>query len=649
MNVVLDTTRLAALVALVACSRGSVGVWPDGGMPDDVEDRAAEADAGTDDSASDAPGDAPPDPSRWCPSGAPIPAPPGLIPAPRGVFQWGDEIAVGTVSVRGADAVEAAEVAAMAAARGLDVAEDGALRVEFHPTEAWSPLADACAFAGVAGSYYLAVSRDERGAVASIFAPDAAGRWYALKTLKQLIRPGGPPAVRVAQVVDHPAVALRGVIEGFYGEPWSDEDRLALLPLLSDLKFNVFAYAPKGDWAISALWKAPLSEADAARIRAVVEAARRQRMRVCWEVRPVLLLVFSSEEDFQAMLDKFRAIRSNGADCLILAFDDTEKLFYDEDQQVYDSYVEGLVDFANRLGKALRAEMPEALLVFVPRDYWWNAPDAGTDLAYLGAHLDPVWEVAWTGNDIVSATITAADAEAYGAAVRRKPFLGDNFPVTDDARKTGVLNLGPLTGRSPDLATAVSGIAYNASPLVFASLLGLATAADFAWNPQAYDPERSLLAASVWVAGEDSAWAVEVLGRTNQVPPFSPSAAPELDEAVQAYWVEYESGAAPGEAAAALERMFTGFAAVPGEVDSPSVLPGFVSEVRPWAEELGAWGDAGLLALDLLAEKAAGGVPDPASVSALAGAHGVLTSSTPRPTGDTMPGFIARTLEVLSQ
>ncbi len=73
------------------------------------------------------------------------------------------------------------------------------------------------------------------------------------------------------------------------------------------------------------------------------------------------------------------------------------------------------------------------------------------------------------------------------------------------------------------------------------------------------------------------------------------------------------------------------------------------SEVRPWAEELGAWGDAGLLALDLLAEKAAGGVPDPASVSALAGAHGVLTSSTPRPTGDTMPGFIARTLEVLSQ
>ncbi len=531
----MDRTSLAALLALVACSRGSVGAGPDGVRSDLVEDLAAEANSGRDGAASDVPGDAPLDPSGWCPSGAPIPAPPRLIPAPRSVFAWGEEVPVATVSVRGADAIEAAEVATMAAARGLDVVDDGALRVEFHPAEAWSLLADACAFPGVTGSYYLAVSRDERGAVASVFAPDAAGRFHALKTLKQMIRRGEQPAVRVATILDRPAMPIRGVIEGFYGDPWAPEARLTLIPLLADLKMNVFAYAPKGDWGISALWKAPLSEEDAARIRGVSEAASRQRMRVCWEVRPVLLLVFSSEEDFEAILAKFRAIASNGADCLILAFDDTEKFFYDEDQQVYDSYIEGLVDFANRLGQALRAEMPDAMLVFVPRDYWLNAPDAGTDLAYLGAHLDPVWEVAWTGNDIVSASITAADADAYEAVVRRKPFFGDNFPVTDDAHKTGVLNLGPLTGRSPDLATGVSGVAYNASPLAFASLPGIATGADFAWNPDAYDPTRSLGAAALWIAGEDAAFAVETLGRTNQVPPFSLSAAPELDEAIQAY------------------------------------------------------------------------------------------------------------------
>ncbi len=104
----------------------------------------------------------------------------------------------------------------------------------------------------------------------------------------------------------------------------------------------------------------------------------------------------------------------------------------------------------------------------------------------------------------------------------------------------------------------------------------------------------------------------------------------------------------PGEAAAALERMFTGFVAVPAAVDAPSVLPGFASEVRPWAVEIGAWGKAGLTALDLLEVKAAGGAPDPADVAALADRHDALVGATPRPTGDVMPAFIARVLEVLS-
>lgn len=588
--------------------------------------------------------------SGWCPWGDPIPPPPVLIPAPWQVWEWGEEVPVATISVHGADSIEAGEVASIASGKGIEVAQQGALRVVVHPAEAWENLLESCSFPDVsaAGSYFVRVAGGPDGVTASVVAPDAAGRFHALKTLKQMIRRGDPPAVRVATILDRPATPVRGVIEGFYGEPWTREARLAVIPLMADLKLNFFAYAPKGDWGISALWKAPLAEEDAERIREVVEVASRNRVRVCWEVRPVILLVFSSQEDFEAILAKFRAIASNGADCLILAFDDTEKFFYDDDQQVYDSYIEGLVDFANRLGTALRAEMPEVLLVFVPRDYWRNAPDAGTDLAYIGQRLDPVWEVAWTGNDIVSATITGTDADDYGAVVRRTPFLGDNFPVTDDATRTGVLNLGPLTGRSPDLPARVSGIAYNASPLAFASLLGVATGADFAWNPEVYDPARSLRAASVWLAGDEAAWAVEWLGMTNQVPPFSPSAAPALEEAIRDYWFEFAVGAAPGEAATALATIFTDFMAVPAALASPEVHAGFASEVWPWAVETGVWGEAGLAALDLLAVVASGGVADPDEVAALAGEYDTLAAATPRPTGDAMPAFIARALEVLS-
>jgi len=586
-----------------------------------------------------------------CALAGPVSSPLGLIPAPFRVLAVGEEVPVETVSVHGADPLEADEVASIAEEKGLRVAPDGALRVVFEPAEAWAHLVSICGLkdAAVAGAYFLKVFADTGGGTASIVAPDAAGRFYALKTLKQLIRRGSPPAARVATILDRPATPIRGVIEGFYGVPWTREARLAVIPRLADLKLNLFAYAPKGDWALSALWKAPLSEEDADRIREVVQVASRQRMRVCWEVRPVILLVFSSEEDFEAILAKYRAIASNGADCLILAFDDTEKFFYDEDQARYGSYIEGLVDFANRLGRALRAEWPAAMLVFVPRDYWLNAPDAATDLVYLGQNLDPVWEVAWTGNEVVPATITASDADAYGAIVHRRPFLGDNFPVTDDANKTGVLNLGPLVGRSADLPERVSGIGYNATPLAFASLLGVATGADFAWNPGAYEPERSLRDAARWLAGEEAAWAVEVLGRTNRVPPFSPSAAPSLDRAIEAYWIEFASSTGPDGAAKDLAAIFADFIEVPAALEAPSVLSGFASEVRPWAVELAAWGQAGLQALDLLAVVAAGGVADPVEVAALASEHEALVASTPKPTGDAMPSFTERALEVLSR
>ena len=39
----------------------------------------------------------------------------------------------------------------------------------------------------------------------------------------------------------------RGVVEGFYGPPWSHEDRCALVEWIGDWGMNRFVYAPKDD------------------------------------------------------------------------------------------------------------------------------------------------------------------------------------------------------------------------------------------------------------------------------------------------------------------------------------------------------------------------------------------------------------------
>ncbi len=40
---------------------------------------------------------------------------------------------------------------------------------------------------------------------------------------------------------------IRGVIEGFYGRPWTHQQRLSLIDFLADRGMNTFVYSPKDD------------------------------------------------------------------------------------------------------------------------------------------------------------------------------------------------------------------------------------------------------------------------------------------------------------------------------------------------------------------------------------------------------------------
>lgn len=43
------------------------------------------------------------------------------------------------------------------------------------------------------------------------------------------------------------AFKIRGVVEGFYGKPWSMEDRMEMIPFLGNHGYNLYIYAPKDD------------------------------------------------------------------------------------------------------------------------------------------------------------------------------------------------------------------------------------------------------------------------------------------------------------------------------------------------------------------------------------------------------------------
>jgi hyaluronoglucosaminidase len=368
---------------------------------------------------------------------------------------------------------------------------------------------------------------------------------------------------------------------------------------------------------------------------------------VGWSLRFGLPVRFSSQADRDAVLAKLDALVAEGVDQIVLAFDDTGKGLLPADQGVYASFVDGQIDFLNAVGPAFRARHPDVPLALTPVEYFTHHPDAGTDLRKLAAALPLDWPIAWTGTEVGSTTIDAADAREAALLLGRPPTLGDNYPVSDDARRTGVLHLGPLVGRSADLAGAVDGLLWNAMPLAWASRLGLGTAADYAWNPAAYEPEASLRRVAQALAGEHGGEGLVTLALANRSAMLEGSAAPELQAELEAFWAARAAGTPTDQAGTALQARFGAYVAEQEILGAAPLAPELRAELKEWSDALATYGFLGYAALDLLARADAGAPPADADVSALAAAAEAATAGIPRPTGRLMDDFLARVVAEL--
>ena len=56
------------------------------------------------------------------------------------------------------------------------------------------------------------------------------------------------------------AIPLRGIVEGFYGVPWTQQQRLDMLDFMAGKKMNAYIYGPKDDEYHRKYWRQPYPE-----------------------------------------------------------------------------------------------------------------------------------------------------------------------------------------------------------------------------------------------------------------------------------------------------------------------------------------------------------------------------------------------------
>ncbi len=308
--------------------------------------------------------------------------------------------------------------------------------------------------------------------------------------------------IAMFSITDFPSFPERGIVEGFYGEPWSHQDRLAMLRFEGKHAMNVYYYAPKDDPYHRPLWRKPYPPQRMKRLKELARTARANFVDFCFAISPGLSMTYSSDTDFNDLTTKLDGVAQLGVSCFALFLDDVpQELQSPQDKARFKTLAEAHVFVINKLYQHLKSRSPDNRLVVTPTTYTneWGSRDY---IRELGAGVNADIPIVWTGPHVVSPTITLTQAQEWSELLHRKPLLWDNFPVNDGIRWR--VNLGPIKGRDPGLPGAVRGFFSNPMNQPHASMIPLQTIAEYLWNSTAYDPEAAQRRAMTEQYGSDA-------------------------------------------------------------------------------------------------------------------------------------------------
>ena len=325
-----------------------------------------------------------------------------------------------------------------------------------------------------AEGYYLSV--DENKIV--LAGNDERGTFYAVQTLAQLLDKGVLPFV---EITDYPVVRFRGVVEGFYGTPWSHEARMSQLEFYGRHKMNTYIYGPKDDpYHRTPHWREPYPEEEARQIAELARQAKENAVDFVWAIHPGQDIKWN-DADRDLLLAKFEKMYRLGVRSFAVFFDDISGEGTNPEKQA------ALLNYIDE--RFIQAKGDVTPLIMCPTIYnkAWNGqlPDY---LPTLGERLNPSIQIMWTGNSVIS-DITLEGVEWVNPLIKRKAYIWWNYPVTDYIRDR--LLMGRVYGLEKEAGSQISGFTSNPMEHPEASKIAIASIADFAWNPQAFDSEAS--------------------------------------------------------------------------------------------------------------------------------------------------------------
>lgn len=333
------------------------------------------------------------------------------------------------------------------------------------------------------GAHFVASNNGE----IVVLGRDTDAAFYGITSLKHIFNQMDGSTIRNFTIKDWADTNIRGFIEGYYGIPWSNEDRMSLMKFGGDFKMTSYIFAPKDDPYHKNKWREPYPAEEIAKIKEMVKVGNDAKCHFVWTAHPFMGGFNANQVDaeIQALLKKFDQLYEAGVRQFGVLGDDVGQLNKDI-----------VVKMMQEVSKWAKAKGDVYDTVFCPAGYNHSWQGDYSELNKYDKEFPEDIKIFWTG-EAVCQPVEQKTLDHFrkhnlpaGKEARRSPLFWLNWPVNDINGERLMMGKGSLLRTEVNPAD-LAGVVTNPMQEAEASKVAIFAVADYAWNVKGFKADKS--------------------------------------------------------------------------------------------------------------------------------------------------------------
>lgn len=330
---------------------------------------------------------------------------------------------------------------------------------------------------------YFATARPQSGnkpAEIIVLGASTDAVYYGLTSVYQMVQQN-TKSLKAFALQDWADVITRGFIEGYYGNPWSVQDRVNLMKWGGYYKLNAYVYAPKDDPKHNREWRELYTEQELReKVEPLALAGNQSKVRFVYALHPFMNspMRFDSnyEQDLNILKAKYLQVIDHGVRQISLLADDARDVGAANYQRLLNDLTAWVHELQQMRGEDGQLKYPglKDTIPFCPPNYY------GSGEAWY-RNVPSNIQVINTGGQVwgkVSASFLNRFRNNSGVT----PFMWINWPCSDnDKDALHMANYENFLGTDVTPGS-VQGVVLNPMQQSEPSKAAIFLNADFTWN-----------------------------------------------------------------------------------------------------------------------------------------------------------------------